>query len=506
MGQDLLDSRGGQLLVAVAAGLAGLAGSYAVTGYTPAFLASPVERTLARQMPGVVVSFAITTLGSVGQQLNLLTAVAIVGLFIALAARAAILVGQEANNRLLPGVGTALLTWVVGVALTGELVLAAGAALPAAAVVVLAQGLDALGKTTPPISSKRRRALSTIGVALGATALGYSVGTRRTPTATARDAPRLTAPGADREDIEAKLDVAAERSLDLDGLDPLVSERFFEVDINSIDPEVDADSWTLSVTGAVERELTLDYDELREMPAENQFSTLRCVGEKLNGKKMDTALWTGVPVDQLLDEAGIQSGCECVMLRAADGYFEEFPIDALRGGMLVYGMNGTVLPRGHGYPVRALVPGHWGEVNVKWLTEIEILDREAEGYWEKRGWQGTGPVNPVAKLHYREDTDDGRRRLGGHAYGGLDGVSSVEVSTDGGVTWTEASLSEPLPSVDGEGVAADAWRQWEYAYAAPSGGHTVVVRMVDDEGRVQPETESKAYPSGPSGWVRQEFA
>ncbi len=91
------------------------------------------------------------------------------------------------------------------------------------------------------------------------------------------------------------------------------------------------------------------------MDAEKRFGTLRRVGESLNGYKTDHALWTGVPVDSLLEEAGVQSGCECVMLRAEDDYYEEFPIDALRGGMLAYGMNAKILPRGHGYPVRALV-------------------------------------------------------------------------------------------------------------------------------------------------------
>ncbi|AEM57756.1 sulfite oxidase [Haloarcula hispanica N601] len=506
MTDDLLDSPGGRLLVSVAAAVAGLAGSYAVTGYAPTFIASPIERTLARSMPGVVVSTAISTLGSLGQQLNLLLAIGLAGLFIALAARAAILTGQLANNRALPVVGTAVVTWAVSVVLTGEVVLAAGPAVPAAAVVGLAQTLDRFGGPMSPISSKRRRALSTVGAAVGAATVGYATGNQRSVVATGDDAPVLNAPGADLDDVDEKLAVAADYSLGLGDIDPLVSENFYEVDINSIDPELSAADWSLSITGAVEEEVTLDYEDIIEMDAENRFVTLRCVGESLNGYKTDTALWTGVPVDSLLKEAGVQSGCECVMLRAEDDYYEEFPIDALRGGMLAYGMNGKVLPRGHGYPVRALVPGHWGEVNVKWLSEIEILDEEADGYWEKRGWQGTGPVNPVAKLHHESTLSDGRRRIGGHAYAGLHGVQRVEVSTDGGETWADATLSDQLPAADGNGPAEDAWRQWEYTYDLPSGGHTVVVRMVDQRGEVQPEEETDSYPSGPSGWVSKQYS
>ena len=89
--------------------------------------------------------------------------------------------------------------------------------------------------------------------------------------------------------------------------------------------------------------------------------------------------------------------------------------------------------------------------------------------------------------------------------GGTRGVSAVDVSTDGGSTWTEAALSEPLPAVDGEGRAADAWRQWQYSYEPPGETHEVVVRMIDESGTVQTEEETGPYPTGPSGWVSQEF-
>jgi len=503
MKDALLDSRGGQLLVGLAAGGAGVAGSYAATGYTPVFLVSPIERFLARTMPGAVVSFAITTLGSVGQQLNLVTAVVLAWLVLTVGAAGAVLAGRTASNRLLPALGTGVFTWTVAAGLTGELALSLGPALPAAGIVALAQVGDAYGGRADPISSKRRRALSTVGVAVGATTLGFGAGERQNRQAT-RDL-ELSAPGADRRDIGTKLETAGSRTLDVDGIEPLVSENFFQVDINSIDPNPSADDWTLTITGEVEQDVTIDYDELQSMTATNQFSTLRCVGDSLNGRKIDTALWTGVPLQGLLEEAGPRGDCECVLLRSADGYEVEFPIEAFNRGLAVYGMNGSVLPRGHGYPVRAVIPGHWGEVNTKWLTEIEVLDREVDGYWEQRGWEGTGPVKPTATLRHDEMTENGRRLLAGHAYGGLRGVSTVEVSTDGGSTWSEATLSEPLPAADGDGRAEDAWRQWQYTYDPPGDAHTAVVRMIDESGTVQTDEETGPYPSGPSGWVSQEF-
>ncbi len=504
MNDALLDSRGGQALVAVAAAAAGLAGSYAATGYTPAFLASPIERFLARTMPAAVITFAIENLGSLGQQLNLLSAVMLAGLFIAVGAAGAIVAGRAANNRVLPTVGTALVVWTVAAGLTGELTLALGPALPAAAIVGLAQFVDIYRGQADPISTKRRRALSTIGVAAGATAVGFELGERQTEMQTADI--DLDAPGADAEDIDDKLATAEARSLDIDGLDPLVSDGFYEVDINSIDPDVMADEWELTITGNVEEEVSFSYQDIQEMEAVNQFSTIRCVGDSLNGQKIDTALWTGVPLQTLLAEAGVtESDCDCVLLRSADDYEVQFPIEAFNRGLAVYGMNGNVLPRGHGYPVRAVIPGHWGEVNSKWLSEIEVLDREVDGYWEQRGWEGTGPVKPTATLHHDAVLEDGSRQVAGHAYGGLRGVSRVEVSTDGGSSWDEATLSEPLPAADGEGGAIDAWQQWEYTYEPPEETHEVVVRMVDQEGTVQDDEETGPYPSGPSGWVSQEF-
>jgi len=502
MNDALLDSRGGQLLVGLAAGAAGVAGSYAASGFNPTFVVSPIDRALSRNMPDAVVSFAIENLGSVGQQLNLLTAVALTWLVFGVGVTGAIVAGRAANNRLLPAVGTAVWTWLVTAGVTGAFVLSLGPVVPAVAVVALAQAFDAYRGTTDPISSKRRRALSTVGVALGATAVGVTVGQRR--SSMGEKAP-LEAQGVDEADVQTKLDTAESNSFDIDGIEPLVSQSFFEVDINSIDPNPSADDYTLSITGAVESEATLSYDELQEMDAVNRFSTLRCVGDQLNGDKIDTALWSGVPLQDLVEKAGPQSDCDCVLLKAEDGYEVEFPMEAFNRGLAVYGMNGNQLPRGHGYPVRAVIPGHWGEVNTKWLTEIELLNREVDGYWEERGWEGTGPVKPTATLKHDTMLDDGRRRLAGHAYAGLRGVSAVEVSTDGGSSWSEAELSDPLPAAEGEGRAEDAWRQWRYSYDPPGSTHTAVVRMVDRDGNVQTSEETDPAPTGPSGWVSQEF-
>jgi len=552
------------VLVSVAAGLGAVGTSYAVSGYTPEFVVSPVANGLARVMPGEIIAFMITNFGDLGKQINLLTGIGLtVGLF-ALIAALGLAVGRRLGTAAFAIVLTAGGAWLAGALLTGAAILSLGAGLGAGLVVGCTElaGRD-LGLGVTDVEPDRRRLLAGGATAAGLGALGLGSGALRGPSTTdangggrdnstsaaridavdlnrrrtarsgetAGDGPTVTDDGtvqaADGEppgeapqqaqtgetddggdssrqsggsgdgmrSVEEYKQLARERQFDVDGIEPLVSERFYNVDINNVDPDIDRSDWTLSVTGAVENELELTFEDITSLFAENRMVTLRCVGDSLNGRKLDNAVWTGVEPDPLLDRARPESGCGCVMLRAEDGFYEEFPLEALRGGLLAFGMNGEVLPRAHGYPLRALVPGHWGEVNVKWLTEIEILEREAEGYWEKKGWHGTGPVNTVAKL-WDEGivrNDDGSVTLAGHAYAGTRGIDRVEVSIDGGNTWAEATLTEPLPG-------DDVWRQWRYDFRS-TGSHEVVVRAVDGEGNFQEEAKSRSYPSGATGWV-----
>ena len=510
-------------VVAVAAGVAGLLGSFAAAGFAPGFVVAPVESTLSRVMPGFLVTFAITVLGDLGQQLNLAMAGAVVAILYAQAVVVSVTVGRRLAERAVPLVGGPAIVWAVTAVLTGRPVLSLGAAVGVGVVLAVTDLAASRGPASERApSGGRRRVLTAVGAAVGASALGYVVG--RDGTAAAGGGPDGGDTGdGDRPrgdpaiygnveiptfDADDQLAAAADREFDLDGLDPLVSETFFNVSYSSVSPTPDAAEWSLSVTGEVGEALSYDYADLAERAFQHRFVALRCVGESLNGKKMDTAVWSGVPVAPLIEDAKPNSDCDCVMVRAADGYYEEFPLEALETGFLALGMNGEPLPRSHGAPVRLLVPGHWGEINVKWVTEIEFLEREADGYWEQKGWHGTGPVETVAKLHATTRTDDGTIAVGGHAYAGTRGIERVEVSTDGGDTWADAALTDRLPGATGAvddppEHAADAWRQWRYTYDPPDGSHEVVVRATDGTGTVQPSEERDAYPSGATGWVSE---
>ena len=483
------------VVFALLAGIVGVAGSFAVAGYTRQFVVAPIDALVVRLTPGPIVAFMIETVGDQGHLLHIALSVGIAaGLF----AGAALLGISIAGRLQRPLVGAALggvvagvVAWGIAAGTTAEPVLAVAAGAPVA---ILAAVGAAPGAAAGYDRSRRRAIASGVG-ALGFAGVAGIIGRQQSEDDTGSQSADVVPSHA----VQERLRRASEQELDIagDGVPGLVSpiRNFYNVDINEFDPNVPADDWAMSITGEVGSDVAVTYAELTEMPVEHRYVTLRCVGERLNGRKLDTAVWTGTPIKPLLDAADPEGECGCVMLHAEDDYSVQFPVEALEDGLLAWEMNGQPLPKSHGHPVRVLVPGHWGETNVKWLNEIELLDAEADGYWEQRGWHGTGPVNTVAKLWDTTELDDGRVEVAGHAYAGTRGVDRVEVSLDDGDTWIDTDLSEPLPG-------DDVWRQWRHVFD-PGGVDEVVVRAVDGEGTVQTGEAADPFPSGATGWVRQ---
>ncbi|PAU84870.1 molybdopterin-binding oxidoreductase [Halorubrum salipaludis] len=484
------ESRRRDAAVSVAAGVLAVAASYAVAGATASFVASPIDRAIVDGTPGAIVTFMIENVGEPAHLLHLGGAVAVaVGLF-----GACVFGGLRVAHRVGRPLGGTVLAagaaWLLATGLTGAPVSAVAAGLSAG--VVTAAGVS--GAVPDAVDPSRRQALAAVAAIVGVSGAAALIGRNRGGDAAPAAAPAPGAAGAEARlgEVEAaSLDVASD---DLHGLVSPIDE-FYSVDIAEFEPEIPAAEWSLTFTGETGSDLTVDYDELTEREAEHRLVALRCVGEDINERKLDAAVWTGTPIAPLIDAVDPEGACDCAMLRGEDGYYVQFPVDVLSEGFLAWGMNGRALPPTHGRPVRVLIPGHWGETNVKWLTEIELLETEEDGYWEERGWEGTGPVNTVAKLWDEGITDlgDGRTELAGHAYAGTRGIDRVEVSTDGGETWTDAELSAELPD-------EDAWRQWRHVFE-PDGAHEVVVRATDGEGTLQPAAESGSVPSGASGWV-----
>jgi len=157
---------------------------------------------------------------------------------------------------------------------------------------------------------------------------------------------------------------------------PAVVPGYLEVDpstglhVTGTPVEVDPATWRLEVTGLVERPLSITYDELRCLPKVQAAPVLDCPGYF-----QDEATWAGVPLQEILDQAGALEGATEVRLVAADGYTFEVGLtpDTLQTAFLAYELNGNTLPALHGFPVRFVWPGHEGWHWVKWLVGIEVL-------------------------------------------------------------------------------------------------------------------------------------
>ena len=225
--------------------------------------------------------------------------------------------------------------------------------------------------------------------------------------------------------------------------------------------------------------------------------TLKCIGDPIGTEQMSNAMWTGVPLHEFLQKAGVKPDANVVVFRCADGYHTAIPIaDAMRGEtLLAYKMNGVLLPIGHGFPVRLLNPGHYGTKNPKWIVTIELAKKH-EGYWQKRGWDPVANVKLATLIG--APSKDAVIKVGtacaisGAAFdsGNHGGIKSVEVSVDYGRTWEEAKIwasDSPL-----------AWTLWKYTWHVPKkvGPVEIYARAIANNGLIQKETGFDADPAG----------
>ena len=286
---------------------------------------------------------------------------------------------------------------------------------------------------------------------------------------------------------------------------PVLTETddFYHVSKNFSDPKVGADSWSLKITGLVERELELSHDDLVARATTQKITTLGCISNPLNGNLIGTAQWTGVPLVDLLNEAGIKPGAVDLKFHAADDYEDSVPIE--RGmdpdNLVVVGMNGETLRDDHGYPARLIIPNIYGMKNVKWLERIEILDEDFKGYWETRGWSDDATFQIWGRIDQPGDGDTwktGPNIATGIASAGDRSISRVEISLDDGETWADATLE---PSLN----PTFTWIRWAYQFDAQPGKYTMILRATDGTGAVMIQEERDTLPDGATGWPRRRF-
>jgi DMSO/TMAO reductase YedYZ molybdopterin-dependent catalytic subunit len=286
---------------------------------------------------------------------------------------------------------------------------------------------------------------------------------------------------------------------------------FYRIDINAIVPVVNAQDWNLSIKGLVDNPLVINYKEIKSMDPVEQFSTLVCVSNKIGGNLTSTALWKGIRLRDLISKAGVKPNVKYIVFRCSDGYDVGIPFEngMMDGTILAYDMNRSPLTNDHGYPIRAIVPGFYGMMNPKWITEIELVDKTYEGFWQRKGWTNEGIKNiyssivvpgsqPITDRFPHTVTDNsftvGKSiPIAGIAFSGDRGISKVEVSTDGGKTWKTAVVKDPLSQYT--------WVLWTSQFTSESkGAFDIVVRATDKTGQVQTSKLENPFPNGASGY------
>lgn len=293
---------------------------------------------------------------------------------------------------------------------------------------------------------------------------------------------------------------ASVRDLGEEGLTPFVvpNEDFYRIDTALIVPQVSPDDWTLKVTGLVDHELELTFEELLARPQIEELVTLSCVSNEVGGDLVGNARWQGTLLADLLREAGPTAEAEQVLGVSVDGFTAGFPLEIAMDGrpaIVAVGMNGEPLPIVHGFPARLVVPGLYGYVSAtKWLSEIRLTTSDVDGYWIPRGWSKDGPIKTESRIDVPRSgsaIDAGATPIAGVAWAPTRGIDRVEVQVDDG-EWQEARL--------GDGTTDLTWRQWVVEWDAPAGDHEIRVRATDGTGETQTEEIAPVAPSGATGW------
>jgi DMSO/TMAO reductase YedYZ molybdopterin-dependent catalytic subunit len=288
------------------------------------------------------------------------------------------------------------------------------------------------------------------------------------------------------------------------------TDLFYRVDINPVPPTVDANSWRLVVKGLVNTPLTITYEQLKAMPSIPQIATLECISNKIANEFIGTAIWNGIKLRNILDEAGVKPNARYIVFRCADGYDVGIPLERgfQEGSILAYGMNGETLDAKHGFPVRAIIPGLYGMMNPKWITEIEVIDSVYEGYWQKKGWAnnaqynthsyivipGNAPIRKVFRNLGSVNAIVGEQiSISGVAFAGDRGISRIQVSNDGGDTWNDAKIKNPLSPYS--------WVIWTTELDVTNrGNYKIVVRAIDKSGNIQTGEVREPFPNGATGY------
>ncbi|GHO42316.1 molybdopterin-dependent oxidoreductase [Ktedonospora formicarum] len=266
---------------------------------------------------------------------------------------------------------------------------------------------------------------------------------------------------------------------------------------NTVDPAPSISLWRLEVGGLINKAGSYTYEEVQKLPSISRAITLECISNGPGGRLMGTAIWQGVTLKALLEQhGGAKPEATHVAFYSVDGYNVSLPLRELLEAdtLLAWRMNGQEIPQRHGFPMRVLVPGRYGEENAKWVTRVELTNHFVTGLYSSQGWYN-GPLHSTSRI----DTPRGKVSVGqavevsGVAYAGDREVKKVEVSTDGAQTWQEATIKTRL--------SPDAWVLWTWQWVPQKPGRYILVcRLTNGDDEVQTGNKQGTVPNGSTGY------
>jgi DMSO/TMAO reductase YedYZ molybdopterin-dependent catalytic subunit len=461
------------------------------------FAPTVLGQAIIRATPVSVSNFFIQRLGHLAQQL--LTAGVVLG---------AVFLGGEALFRtasgrrikpLFAGIGLGVVAAIVAATGNGASIIGVAMVSAAAAGVYALTARNSYGNLggTAATDEGRRRSLRvgatwTVGLLVGGGVVAWlasKFGGPNTNVAVAQAAVKVS--GASQGSFP-----------DIPGLTPEVTRAtdHYVVDVDIIDPRVEASTWKLSISGLVEKPLVLSFAELQSrFQLVEEYAVLTCISNKVGGNLAGNSIWTGVRLRDVLNEAKVKPGAVDLVLRGADSYLDSIPLDRAMDPsvLLAIAQDRAPLRQEHGFPCRLRIPAIYGMKNVKWLESIELVNSDFIGYWQSRGWNDTAIVHTESRIDVAGNggsaTKGSSTWVAGIAWAGDRGISKVEVSTDGGKTWREAMLKDPLGPF--------AWRLWAYHWTPETSGDVrIMSRATDGTGATQTPRHADPFPSGASGY------
>ena len=346
----------------------------------------------------------------------------------------------------------------------------------------------------PPRRSFLAAGAAAAGIGAGAGLVGRLL-TERGSVARAQKALRIPKPAVTTQALPSGVD------LNIPGLASFVTPnaKFYRVDTALVLPQVDPSSWQLRIHGMVNREITLTFDQLIKRPLIEDYITLCCVSNPVDGPYIGNAKWLGASLAALLRQAGIKAGADQLLCTSVDGFTSGTPVQTVMDGrdaLLAVAMNGQALPIAHGFPARMVVPGLYGYVSAtKWVTDIEVTTFAGNyAYWAQRGWSQQAPIKTECRIDVPNGLSEitaGPTVVAGVAWAQHKGIEAVEVRVDRG-PWQEARLAA-VPGLD-------TWRQWVWEWDAISGAHVLEARATDKTGYTQTSTLAPPEPNGATGY------